>query len=226
MAHHIEPALLPGHLVHEITGEETIGIYDDHTQGDTPIQRLADHAGINIEQAEAALQWMKSEDRISEFEIAGAILGRLFGLIIPPEGRLRLDLIGQKFLAVHFLLNRNGTATMTGIAERAGVSKQLLDHHLNTLGRKLGFHGVGQKLESTRETYAEAQRAVWAKLTPEERKARRAGKKAAPTAQGATHAAQFDSAEKVIWKNSSPLPNSPERPESPLPESQPPLRPD
>lgn len=179
MAHHIEPALLTGETFNDESGE-VLGAWDNHDNLDTPIQRLADHAGIRLDQAEAALEWMKSEDRISEFEIAGAILGRLFGLIIPAEGRIRLDLIGQKFVAVHFLLNRNGTATLTGIAERSGVSKQLLDHHLNTLGRKLGFHGVGQKLESTREAYAEAQRAVWARLTPEERKARRAGKKAMP----------------------------------------------
>ena len=189
MAHHIEPALLPGYLVHEADGEETIGIWDDHTQGDTPQQRLADHAGIRLDQAEAALEWMKSEDRISEFEIAGAILGRLFGLIIPNEGRIRLDLIGQKFLAVHFLLNRNGTATLTGIAERAGVSKQLLDHHAVTMGGKLGFHGVGQKREGAREAYASVQREIWSKLSPEQRRQRRAGKKS--TAQGAPPAAQI-----------------------------------
>lgn len=178
MGHHIEPALLPGLLVYEITGEETIGIYDDHTTADTPLERLADHAGINIKQAEAVMAWMKSEGRISEFEIAGAILGRLFGLIIPPKGNIRLDLIGQKFVAMHFLMNRSGTATLTGIAERAGVSKQLLDHHVNALGRKFGFHGVGQKREGAREAYASVQREVWARLSPEERKARRAGKAA------------------------------------------------
>lgn len=178
MEHRIEPALLPGYLVHEADGHETIGLYDDHTAADTLIEQLADAAGIDLEQAEAALEWMKSEDRTSEFEIAGAILGRLFGLIIPPEGNIRLDLIGQKFLAVHFLLNRNGTATLTGIAERAGVSKQLLDHHAVTMGGKLGFHGVGQKREGAREAYASVQREIWSKLSPEQRRQRRAGKSA------------------------------------------------
>ena len=226
MAHQIEPALLPGHLVHEITGEETIGIFDDHAQGDTPIQRLADHAGIDLKQAQAVMAWFRLEEKDAVIEAAAEMLGRLFGLIIPPEGRIRLDLIGQKFVAMHFLMNRSGTATLTGIAERSGVSKQLLDHHVNALGRKFGFHGVGQKREGTREAYAEAQREIWARLTPEERKARRAGKAAATATQGATPAAQFDSEEEVTWKNSPPHPNSPEKQESPLPESQPPLRPD
>ena len=42
----------------------------------------------------------------------------------------------------------------------------------------------------------------------------------------ATPGAQFERAEGVIWKISPPPPNSPEKSESPIPESQPPLRQD
>ena len=109
-------------------------------------------------------------------DIAADMLAKIFSTIIPPSGPLRLDLIGQKFVAVHFLMNRSGTATLTSMAARAGVSKQLLDHHAVSLAEKLNFRGFGQKKESARPSYAAAARAHWATLTPEQRKARRRGK--------------------------------------------------
>jgi hypothetical protein len=114
--------------------------------------------------------------------LAADMLAALFAEIIPKSGNIRLDLVGQKFVAMHYLLNRNGTSTLTSIAERSGVSKQLFDHHVQALGDRFGFHGQGQKCESSRTIFSEATKARWAALTPEERIARRAGKKAVPQA--------------------------------------------
>ncbi len=143
-------------------------------------------------------------------EAAADLLMRLMGLIIPKDGPLRLDLIGQKFLGVYFLLNRNGTETLTSLASRAGVSKQLLDHHTHKMADQIGYHGFGQKRQSTRATYAEVQRQVWSRLTPEERKKRRAGR----AAQSTTGGAQFDTEPMVSCKNSPHSQNSADKQES------------
>jgi hypothetical protein len=111
-------------------------------------------------------------------EIAADMLAKLLAEIVPAQGPINLSLIGQKILAVTFLMNRNGTATLTAIAGRAGVSKQLLDHHVNKIGDKLGFHGANQKRAECRAVYAESARERWAALTPEQRRARRRGKAA------------------------------------------------
>ena len=118
----------------------------------------------------------------SPIDLAADMLAKITAEIIPAEGPIHLELIGAKFVALHFLLNRNGTATMTGIAERAGISKQLLSHHANRLGEKLRFHGQNQKRAECRATYAQAARERWAALTPEQRIARRHGKQAAQSA--------------------------------------------
>lgn len=227
MAHHIEPALLPGYLVHEADGEETLGIWDDHTQGDTPQQRLADHAGIRLDQAARALTWFNGEEREAVFEAAAEMLGRLFDRLIPYKvntENLKLETCGLRLIAARVLLNRDGSETLTHWAERAGCSKQILSWHIKTLEAGIGVHWLGGKRFEARAVYAENARARWAALSPEQRRQRRAGYKHAT--QDATPAAQFDSEEKVTWKNSPHLQNSLGMPESPLPESQPPLRPD
>jgi hypothetical protein len=192
MGHHIEPALLPGHLVHEITGEETIGVYDDHTAADTPIQRLADHAGINIKQAEAVMGWFQLEEKDAVIEAAAEMLGRLFDRLIPYKANtenLKLETCGLRLIAARVLLNRDGNETLTGWAERAGCSKQILSWHIKCLEDSVGLHWLGGKRFEARAAYAESARARWAALTPEERRQRRAGYK--PAAQDATLAAQI-----------------------------------
>jgi len=121
-----------------------------------------------------------SQQDIEEMPIdrAADMLAKVTAEIIPAEGPIHLELVGQKFVALHFLLNRNGGATMTGIAERAGISKQLLSHHANRLGEKLRFHGQNQKSIKCRAIFSEATKARWAALSPEQRIARRHGKKA------------------------------------------------
>lgn len=190
---------------------------------DTDADHLAEAANITTAQAEAALVWLGKHYEQEIRHAAGDILARLINTIVPAKGRISLQVVALRFIACIFLLNRS-TETLTALAGRCGVSKQLLDFHAIHVADRLGFHGFAQKRSEARAVYAEAQREAWAKLTPEERRQRRAGYKHAT--QDATPAAQFDSEEKVTWKNSPPHPNSPEKQESPLPESQPPLRPD
>ena len=114
----------------------------------------------------------------SPIDLAADMLAKILASIVPAEGKIDLALVGQKFVALHFLMNRNGTATLTAIASRAGVSKQLLDHHVHKIGDKLGFHGANQKRAECRAVYAESARERWAALTPEQRRARRRGKAA------------------------------------------------
>ena len=193
---------------------------------DTDADHLAEAANITTEQAEAALVWLGKHYEQEIRHAAGDILARLINTIVPAKGRISLQVVALRFIACTFLLNRIGNESLTTLAGRCGVSKQLLDFHAITIADRLGFHGFCQKRSEARAAYAAAQRESWSKLTPEERKARRAGKAATPAAQNAPPAAQFDSVEKVIWKNSPPHPNSHGRQESPLPESPPPLRPD
>jgi hypothetical protein len=114
----------------------------------------------------------------SPLDIAADLLAKLLASIVPVEGKIDLALVGQKIVAVNFLLNRSGAETMTSIASRAGVSKQILSHHANRIGEKLHFHGANQKSIKCRAIFSEATRQRWAALTPEERKKRRAGKAA------------------------------------------------
>ena len=191
---------------------------------DTDADHLAEAANITTAQAEAALVWLGKHYEQEIRHAAGDILARLITTIVPANGRISLQVVALRFIACTFLLNRIGNESLTTLAGRCGVSKQLLDFHAITIADRLGFHGFAQKRSEARAVYSQVQRESWAKLSPEERKARRAGYK--PAAQDAPPAAQFDSEEKMTWKNSPHLQNSPGMPESPLPESQPPLRPD
>lgn len=211
--------------------ENEIGFDDDleaceavyQPEIDTDGDHLAEAANITTEQAEAALVWMRERYEQEIYHAAGDILARLISTIVPAKGRISLQCVALRFVGTAFLLNRS-TESLTALAGRCGVSKQLLDFHAIAVADRLGFHGFAQKRAEARAVYSQVQRESWAKLTPEERRQRRAGKKS--ITQGATPAAQFDSEEEVTWKNSPHLQNSPGMPESPLPESQPPLRPD
>jgi hypothetical protein len=89
-------------------------------------------------------------------------------------------------------MNRNYNISLTALAERAKMSKQLLDHHVRRIGDAMSFHGFGLKKESARAVYAEATRQRWASLTPAERRARRRGQRGIiGSAQSAPPAAQI-----------------------------------
>jgi hypothetical protein len=157
--------------------------------------------GLSAAQAAAVEAWISRRDADRVNGLAADRLARFFSLLLPPHSahKINLHLLGLRSLAALFLANRNGTMTLTSLAERASESKQLLAHHARRLEDALGgFHGMGQKRESARATYAEAAKQRWASLTPEERIARRRGEKGIiGTAQSATPAAQFDNSDEV-----------------------------
>lgn len=157
MSYQIDQSLIPFNIGWDDSGKQVPIVYPDFGESESEVE--------------------------TPLETAADLLMRLMGLIVPKDGPLRLDLIGQKFLGVYFLLNRNGTETLTSLASRAGVSKQLLDHHTHKMADQIGYHGFGQKRQSTRATYSEVQRKIWAELTPEERRARRKGKQNKTTEQ-------------------------------------------
>ena len=148
---------------------------------DTDADRLAEAANLTTKQAEAALVWLSKHYEQEIRHAAGDVLGRLITTIVPLEGRISLQVVALRFVACIFLLNR-GTETLTALASRCGVSKQLLDFHAIHVADTLGFHGFAQKRTEARAAFADAQREAWAKLTPEQRKARRAGKRNAQNA--------------------------------------------
>ena len=148
---------------------------------------LMDFANLSRKQAEDVLLWnqMRRDQGADEIkESAADRLAKFFSHLLPkpPAVKINPQLLGLRVLGASYLLNRNGNLTMTELAKRAGVSKQLLDHHVRMVETELDFHGWGQKSIASREAYSEATKARWAALTPEERKARRAGNKQSPTA--------------------------------------------
>jgi hypothetical protein len=165
-------------------------VFDDlaPSMGPRIDQTLCNADGITIENGRQVpfyapnFDFEHDPEQEKPLDLAADMLAKVTAEIIPAEGPIHLELVGQKFVALHFLLNRNGGATMTGIAERAGISKQLLSHHANRLGEKLRFHGQNQKSIKCRTIFSESTKARWAALTPEQRIARRAGKKAAQSA--------------------------------------------
>lgn len=177
----IEPALCRGEVFKE-NDNQVLGAWDNLDGIDTPLERLADHAGISLEQSAAALDWMRSEDRESVFEAAAELVGKMFDALIPrrnPKSNfIKVSSAGLRLIAARVMLNRDGSQSLTQWAARARVSKQLLSAHLKVLERKTELHWLGGKRAECSATYAESARSRWAALSPEERKARRAGKAA------------------------------------------------
>ena len=158
---------------------------------DTDAERLADHARISVRGAETSLEWMRLRDQEETFRVAGDVLAKLFAEIVPMSGKINPEIVGLRFIATTFLLNRRGES-LTSLANRSGRSKQLLSHHAFFVGDRVGFHGFAQKSNEAREVYAETAREAWRGLTPEERRARRMGQSGiVGSAQGATPAAQI-----------------------------------
>ncbi len=151
-------------------------------------EQLADAADISTAQANAALDWIKSQNQSVAIAEASDIIARLLSEFFPQHHRIDLHLVGTRLLAFKFLLNRHGTETLTHLAERGGCSKQLLSHHARLIGDRLGsFQAMGQKRSEARSAYAEAQRESWSALTAEERKARRRGQRGIVGTQHATN---------------------------------------
>lgn len=182
MAQRIEPGLLAGgYGFEEELGQ--VPTYEDDLDFDTPIQRLADHAGINLEQSSRALDWFRAEEKESVFEAAAEMVGKLFDSLIPRKNRksdaVKLSSVGMRLIAARVLMNRDGSQSLTEWASRAKCSKQLLCWHLKQIEDSTNLHWLGGKRFETRAIYSESARARWAALTPEERKVRRRGAQSA-----------------------------------------------
>jgi hypothetical protein len=135
--------------------------------------------GLSDQQSEAVLQWVaaRSADAISD--LASDRLARFFALLMPTNSKhkINLSLLGARALAGVFLMNRLEKTSLSELAARAGMSKQLLDFHTRRLEDCMGFHGFAQKGVHTREVYSQAAKDRWSTLTPAERRARRRGAK-------------------------------------------------
>jgi hypothetical protein len=161
--HQVEPAYWP----------------DIASEVDTPEEILADQLGTTPKVVRDLLAWLRDNQASAKTQEQADTLAKAFAIAVPKKGKIDLSLVGLRFLGLFWLLNSSGES-VTELAERAKVSKQLLDWHANKLGRALNFHGYQQKAQSTRATYSEGTRQRWAELTPEERRQRRAGKGRTP----------------------------------------------
>jgi hypothetical protein len=146
---------------------------------DTPEEILADELGTTPKIVRSMLAWLREHQSAGKTQEQADTLAKAFAIAVPRKGKIDLTLVGLRFLALYWLLNSSGES-VTDLAKRAHVSKQLLDWHANKLGRALNFHGWQQKAKATRATYSEGTRQRWAELTPEERRQRRAGKGKTP----------------------------------------------
>jgi hypothetical protein len=146
---------------------------------DTPEEILADELGTTPKIVRSMLAWLREHQSAGKTQEQADTLAKAFAIAVPRKGKIDLSLVGLRFLGLFWLLNSSGES-LTDLAKRAQVSKQLLDWHANKLGRELNFHGWQQKASTTRAAYSEGTRQRWAELTPEERRQRRAGKGKTP----------------------------------------------
>ena len=144
--------------------------------------------GLSAKQAESVLRWISCRNSDEVNRLAADRLARFFALLMPPTTmhKINLHLLGIRSLAGLFLTNRDGSTKLTDLAQRAGMSKQLLAFHARKIADAMNFHGIAQKRESARANYSAAARARWGALTPEQRRARRHGQKGIVGTQQAT----------------------------------------
>ena len=148
------------------------------THEDSIADQLREVADLDAEQAEAVAGWVEANARRIAIEEASDFLAAFLENIIPAEGKIRLQIVAQKTIALRFMIGRR-KETLTALAGRCELSKQLLCHHGRTLEAELGerFHGILQKRKGAVINFASAMRESWRRLTGEERRARRRGKK-------------------------------------------------
>jgi hypothetical protein len=155
----------------QVRGHELIDTLDTD-QFDKPEELLAEHANISIHQAQRALEWMRAQgEQQHDSDTSDAIL-RVLTLLMPINNTLNGFLIGCRAVALKWLLRPEGES-MTAIAGRLGISKQLLSHHIREMEDTTGLHAAPQKAPQTREIYAEAARMRWKDLDAQQRRARR-----------------------------------------------------
>jgi len=153
---------------------------------DTDEEILAEEIGVTPALAAQMLDWVRRNKQDDDLRNEADMLAKVFSTAIPPKKTVSVQLIGLRFLALYWLLNSTGES-LTDLAGRSKlsvirpsqstrVSKQILDYHAKELGSLLNFHGYQQKAKGTTSSYSQAQRSIYANLTPEQRRQRRAGK--------------------------------------------------
>lgn len=152
---------------------------------DSEEEILAEEIGVTPAIAARMLEWVRAHRKDEKMRGDADMLAKVFSTAIPPKKTVSVQLVGLRFLALYWLLNSSGES-LTALAARSKltlkrpgsgniVSKQILDYHANHLGALLNFHGYQQKAKGSSAAYSQAQRSIYAALTPEERRARRAG---------------------------------------------------
>jgi AraC-like DNA-binding protein len=142
---------------------------------DKPEELMAEACGIGVVQARRALAWMREQDEDQhDHDLADTIL-RVLTLLLPKNNTLNGFLIGVRAVALSWLLRPEGES-MTAIAGRLGISKQLFSHHVREMESTTGLHAAAQKAPQTIAVYAEAARQRWKELDATQRRARRNSK--------------------------------------------------
>ena len=146
---------------------------------DTPEEILAEEIGINIAQAKTLIAWLAKRGNETTRKDNADELSHAFAVNIPRSGKINAEHVGLQFVALYWLLNQTGES-LTSLASRVGVSKQLLDWHAKKQSRRNNFRGVQQKRASASKVYSESAKARNAAMTPEQRRQHRAGKGKTP----------------------------------------------
>ena len=146
---------------------------------DSPEEILAEELGLNIAQAKNLMSWLSKRGTESSRKDNADELSRAFAVNIPRAGKINAEHVGLQFVALYWLLNQTGES-LTSLASRVGVSKQLLDWHAKKQSQRNNFRGVQQKRASASKVYSDSARARFAAMTPEERRQHRAGKGKTP----------------------------------------------
>ena len=142
---------------------------------DTPAEILAEELGLSAKQGAQLIEWLAKRSTETARRDNADELSRAFSVNIPKDGKINAEHVGLQFVALYWLLNQTGES-LTSLASRVGVSKQLLDWHAKKQSQRNNFRGVQQKRASASKVYSESARARFAAMTPEQRRQHRAGK--------------------------------------------------
>jgi DNA-binding CsgD family transcriptional regulator len=136
---------------------------------DQPHELLAEAAGITLAQAEAALEWMRGQTTQQHDHDTGDAILRALNLIVVSSNPF---VCGLRAMAMKWLIRDEGEPIAV-IAERCGISRQLLHFHVRSVEKQTGIHNQAQKRASLRPMYAMNAKERWSLLDAAQRRARR-----------------------------------------------------
>lgn len=155
-------------MEHQVRGIELIDQLDTD-QFDQPEELLAEAANITIHQAQRALEWMQGQTtQQGDHDTSDAIL-RALNIIVVSSNPF---VCGLRAMAMKWLIRDEGEP-ISVIAERCGISRQLLHFHVRSVEKQTGIHNQAQKRASLRPMYALNARERWSLLDAAQRRARR-----------------------------------------------------